>query len=127
MKSKPDSYDSHQCPHCGAITQSKALWSVANVIPAALLAICVIIDMVLTEPLTTEPGSSQLRFKRRCLDCGGIFREKARLGKDPLCGNCDYNLTGNVTGVCSECGWRITRRMKRRIAIANRRAARVSD
>jgi hypothetical protein len=24
-----------------------------------------------------------------------------------LCGQCDYDLTGNVTGVCSECGWRI--------------------
>ena len=23
------------------------------------------------------------------------------------CGRCDYDLTGNVTGVCPECGWKI--------------------
>lgn len=27
---------------------------------------------------------------------------------DPLhCGQCGYDLTGNVTGICSECGWKI--------------------
>lgn len=25
------------------------------------------------------------------------------------CGRCDYDLTGNTTGICPECGWRLTR------------------
>jgi hypothetical protein len=28
--------------------------------------------------------------------------------KDPIhCGQCEYDLTGNVSGVCPECGWRM--------------------
>jgi hypothetical protein len=29
-------------------------------------------------------------------------------GSDPLhCGRCSYDLTGNLSGVCPECGWRV--------------------
>jgi hypothetical protein len=31
-----------------------------------------------------------------------VYRDDPR-----FCGRCGYNLTGNVTGVCSECGWRL--------------------
>jgi hypothetical protein len=28
--------------------------------------------------------------------------------RDPIrCGQCDYDLTGNASGICPECGWRI--------------------
>ncbi len=31
---------------------------------------------------------------------------KANFAADPVhCGRCDYDLTGNVSGVCPECGW----------------------
>lgn len=29
-------------------------------------------------------------------------RQKIR---DPICSSCGYNLTGNVSGICPECGW----------------------
>lgn len=29
-----------------------------------------------------------------------------------LCGRCEYNLTGNVSGICPECGWRIPKDVK---------------
>ena len=33
---------------------------------------------------------------------------RIRRGKSPnRCAKCGYNLTGNVSGVCSECGWRV--------------------
>ncbi len=28
-------------------------------------------------------------------------------GDPRFCGRCGYDLTGNVTGICSECGWRL--------------------
>ena len=34
--------------------------------------------------------------------------EAANFGEDPgRCGQCGYDLTGNVSGICPECGWRI--------------------
>ena len=29
---------------------------------------------------------------------------KARFSTDPLCSQCQYNLTGNLSGICPECG-----------------------
>jgi len=28
------------------------------------------------------------------------------------CGRCDYDLTGNQSGVCPECGWQIPREVR---------------
>lgn len=32
------------------------------------------------------------------------FSDVRAMGEGPMCGTCDYNLTGNVSGVCPECG-----------------------
>ncbi len=37
-----------------------------------------------------------------------VLRER-RVGVTPDCRSCDYNLTGNVSGVCPECGLEITK------------------
>ncbi len=29
---------------------------------------------------------------------------QARFSSDPLCATCQYNLTGNLSGICPECG-----------------------
>ncbi len=34
----------------------------------------------------------------------GLVRRRGRRGGEGQCGRCGYDLTGNVTGVCSECG-----------------------
>jgi hypothetical protein len=52
-------------------------------------------------------------LKRKCLKCGyrfyGPTPEPPDFDECPACG---YNLTGNVAGRCSECGWRLTRRYR---------------
>jgi len=36
-----------------------------------------------------------------------LMSSRYRLTKDKLCDSCGYNLTGNVSGACPECGTRI--------------------
>ena len=51
------------------------------------------------------PDVDILPVVRKCRGCGELFaRGKAR-GKDTRsCRRCDYNLTGNISGTCPECG-----------------------
>lgn len=52
-------------------------------------------------------------LKRRCRDCGALFSgswwKRPRKG---FCGICGYDLTGNVSGTCPECGWKIPRQLR---------------
>jgi len=34
-------------------------------------------------------------------------REVYKIYRDGICDQCGYNLTGNISGVCPECGLRI--------------------
>lgn len=38
------------------------------------------------------------------LACVGAFLTYSRAPKPGACGKCEYNLAGNITGVCPECG-----------------------
>jgi len=58
-----------------------------------LIMACGVGYMVLFESIT-PPSEYQARL---------LFRE------DPgHCGRCEYDLTGNTTGICPECGWQLT-------------------
>jgi len=41
------------------------------------------------------------------VDRPNALRRRRRL-KSGLCGKCGYDLTGNVSGVCPECGWLVS-------------------
>jgi DNA-directed RNA polymerase subunit RPC12/RpoP len=48
-------------------------------------------------------------LKRRCLDCGAEFFGSVVPPRDySKCFQCDYNLTGNTSGRCPECGWKLS-------------------
>lgn len=52
-------------------------------------------------------------LRRKCLSCG--FRFHGPRPEPPdfnECADCGYNLTGNVSGRCSECGWKLPRRYR---------------
>jgi len=54
---------------------------------------------------------------RRCSGCGGLFLKgwiyKSVKGQCPMC---HYDLTGNTTGTCPECGYRFDPRLLSRRA-----------
>ena len=58
-------------------------------------------------------GFPVVPLKRHCRDCGALF--SGSWWKPPrkgLCGIRGYDPTGNVSGVCPECGWKIPRRFR---------------
>ena len=112
-----------RCPHCDATAGSRILLTLGNSARAALVLGIVVIAFVL-EAVFLGGELAELtrlvKFKRRCSHCGGKFLAKSPLPADPACGSCGYNLTGNVSGICPECGWRLTRKVKRRIRLKTR-------
>ena len=50
---------------------------------------------------------SPLTLKRVCRQCRGRFWPKPVREPSINCGQCAYDLTGNVSGICPECGWKI--------------------
>jgi ribosomal protein S27AE len=114
-----------ECPFCSAATNLRIVASLSNLVRLAANALLLGIDAVLAVTLgsaaLTEEGWP-FALKRRCSRCGGKFLTKTRVLKAPECGNCGYNLTGNVSGVCPECGWRLTRRMRQLVRRRSSRA-----
>lgn len=54
------------------------------------------------------PISVGLSFLHACRREYSDSEALANHTKDPLhCGRCEYDLTGNVSGICPECGWQI--------------------
>ena len=51
------------------------------------------------------PDVDMLPVARKCRGCGEVFAKGKARGKDTRnCRRCDYNLAGNVSGTCPECG-----------------------
>jgi hypothetical protein len=94
------------CPHCHRVKTSW-VWSLANVVRLAIIS-CVYVILLVIE-LWDDPPSPSYRWK--CPSCGLLFNAPARdvsgipAGKesDRRC-QCGYDLTGNVSGRCPECG-----------------------
>ena len=115
-------YETPVCPYCEATSGHSVIWSVPNAVRLVLNSIVLTFDMLIF-PVFINLGMP-LSFKRRCGACRAKFIVKDRLPKDPRCGNCDYDLTGNVSGRCPECGWRITRKVNLKVRAKRRRERR---
>ncbi len=64
-----------------------------------------------------DEGRIYFPVTRQCCKCGTIFLEPRRLRRPRQkldeCVRCQYSLIGNVSGVCPECAWKLTRAQKR--------------
>jgi len=80
-----------------------------------ILVGCLAVHLLLTPKLDVAKLSS---FASLTLVCGMFAYQAYRrpkpkellqnwLADSMHCGQCGYNLTGNVSGVCPECGWKI--------------------
>jgi hypothetical protein len=84
------------------------MWSMkANRVLTVICALLMFIPWISFLILLLANGRATRRLRRAGLKVGfmGVSDEQVvqKLSRD-LCRKCGYNLTGNVSGVCSECG-----------------------
>ncbi len=60
------------------------------------------------------------QLPRKCARCGCRYTSSMRTRPDyDKCPHCEYNLTGNTSGRCPECGWKLARRYRLHRKAAN--------
>ena len=106
------------CPYCG----SSVVWRPLNLGNLLRGVAYVMVAFVVLAVALVFAGSPDhlwptIRWHWRCWACGGHFSMvpggSTRLRSVPVvCGQCGYNLKGNVSGRCPECGWFIPEIMK---------------
>lgn len=103
-----------ECPNCHSADHHYAVWGFRN-FGAALANIGNSLFWMRFWPFVsiariTKPAKPLLR---RCLKCGYLFTGETPWEPDfDQCPQCSYNLTGNVSGRCPECGWKLSRRFR---------------
>ena len=103
-----------KCSNCGRTGTLRTVFELDNLLGVAGNAILIGIDLALA---TIGFGGTfnpvRFRIKRQCKQCGAKFVGRSKLPPRPgVCALCGYNLTGNVSGRCPECGWRIPRHLR---------------
>ena len=100
-----------ECPKCSS-ADTRLVRSIRN---ATLIFLDFILGLALWWIADGGAGGSFLLATRKCRECGTKFRESkpSRRRKLDECLQCKYSLIGNVSGLCPECGWKLTRAQKR--------------
>lgn len=99
-----------RCPTCRS-TRLRTPASPRNISARVTNAIVFCLGAVLTVILDGAPMIEWLwrPLDRACLRCGLRFREERPDSSHTVnCPQCDYNLTGNTSNRCPECGWAIS-------------------
>jgi hypothetical protein len=101
---------------------SPVLFVVVRVKPlrkARRIALClsvvvvVVLTIVILEAKTTPPLYLAFLFSVLCVCiCLVVARMMPTRVKTGYCKKCGYNLKGNVSGVCPECGWMVNRKYR---------------
>lgn len=115
------------CPFCGGVSGIRTVNCLSNLLRAganAALLLTFVMDASIAIGIVPR---ARLPLRRRCDTCGATFNAHTPEPTEPVCGRCGYNLTGNVSGVCPECGWRIARRVRALIRRAPGRNATAED
>ena len=97
-----------ECPRCHSREDHRIIWGRKNVYP--ILGNMLIVVLALTLTAAVKEGWA---LERKCLKCGCRFRGPPAMTPNfDECAKCGYNLTGNVSGRCPECGWKLPRRFR---------------
>ncbi|MCC7291691.1 MAG: hypothetical protein IT449_06490 [Phycisphaerales bacterium] len=95
------------CPQCRAAGGHRLAFGPRNL--AAILGNVILLALTL---ILSGPAVF-IGLKRRCMACGHAFVDKHAEKPDfNRCADCEYDLTGNVSGRCPECGWRLPLRYR---------------
>ena len=108
------------CPNCNLTGYHHVVWGPRNVIA---LAVNVVFWLIQIAGLVWI--SSGIPLKRKCFWCGCAFSGGQFRAPDfTVCARCEYDLTGNVSGRCPECGWKLPRRYRAYLRMIERRERR---
>jgi hypothetical protein len=105
------------CSHCGA-SDSRIVWSAGNLGRTLLISLMHLMSLGLV--LWSGAGediadaTDKMHLRRRCRRCRGLFVPGRPTSDSTRCGQCGYDLTGNSSGVCPECGWDVPLQMRNR-------------
>ena len=83
-----------KCPYCNSTGSTKIVLNLGNSIRGF---INLLIGLIAGEP------QFPLNLLWKCCYCGAKFRVNKKIDSSK-CRICDYDLTGNVSGTCPECG-----------------------
>jgi len=103
-----------ECPHCRSAGNNSLVRTPGNLFRAILdLAAAVLVFALSFDGLS----GAYVPATRKCNDCGRTFsapREPRRPDRKlDECRRCGYSLIGNTSGVCPECGRKLTARQIR--------------
>ena len=99
------------CPSCKLDANHPIIWNrralCLLLLELLLIPVQIFLMLLLEVPLAFDV------YRRKCSRCGQIFSGPRKEPRNfDVCPKCGYNLTGNVSGRCSECGWRLRRRYR---------------
>ena len=111
-----------ECPNCHSVEGHRVIWSTRNLMSTLSNALNSLFLLGFWPFVSWKRVTAAARpLKRRCLKCGYKFvGEQPELPDFDECARCGYNLKGNVTGRCPECGWRLSLRHRAYRRIADR-------
>jgi len=95
------------CPKCHSTDVQR--WTSRNILLTFLeMLIHGLLIISRADTIATLCGVDAWQLKRTCRKCGHKFHVSTKPPPDHThCRKCQYNLTGNISGRCSECGWQI--------------------
>ncbi len=110
------------CPECGS-AESRIVWNGSNAVRVAYIGLIRFIEavlLILTHGRRLADFSHDVRLSRRCQQCQHEFIPAIHPPMSPFCIKCGYDLTGNESGMCPECGSKISRRAREQLRKAAR-------
>jgi len=83
--------------------------NIVMIVLCAILALAPCVNIFLLLAVSSSAQTTLKRAGLRVRLMGVRADEVERLLNPNLCGSCGYNLTGNTTGICPECGQPVAR------------------
>lgn len=104
------------CPTCMSNEHVRTVKSVGN-------AVLRLANEFIFDDLVNAHGMPLIQFRiyYKCTRCNVAFRRLRITGPTTRCPNCEYELYGNISGVCPECGRVIPEAIKKWIADSPRK------
>lgn len=102
------------CPHCGETGRARFLVAPLNILKSLLIPFWTGLFILTMMAEVCDIPPLPVRWRWRCRACGRRYSAKMDHREvlpprptHPVCRKCEYDLTGNETGVCPECGTRV--------------------